>query len=645
MQRFWTWPGIWLLFSWVLFFSAAAAHAQDITLEAAETAASGSKVSVRWSGTSADGDTIVIVMAGAPDDDVGPGTNAYTFGKNPVLVTAPEPVGEAEIRFVRRRGILARRKLSITPVSASVAGPASVVGGKTIEVTVSGPFNEGDIVGIVAAGAPDTERAIPGCNDFAYGRSKVRVRTPEAPGQYEIRYLRRQSRSTLARAPLTITAAQASVRGPATAVSGATISVEVSGPHGDSDLVGVVPAGAPATAHAIPGCNDFTFGKSKVRIKVPEQAGDYELRYITGASGTALAQQPIRVQAASASLQGPGKAAAGSRFAVEWQGPGNEFDQIVIAAKGDPDDRWAVADFVYDRHPLRLMAPLAVGPYELRYLTGASGAVLAREELEITPAKQEPGLLQVVASQATVSGGGAVEIILDASGSMLQRLGTARRIDIAKQTLTRLTSSVIPAGTPFALRLFGGAGGGCESRLDIPLGPLDVAAVTARVGALEAQNNAKTPIGAALESVSKDLSTVRGERLVILITDGEETCGGDPARAIRKLNEAGTAVRVNIVGFAVADHKLAATFRRWSAVGNGSYFDAQDEAGLNTALAAAIRPAYQVLDSKKQVVASGVSGADPVQLLPGTYTVRLEGPKRREKRVSVKAKEKTSVDF
>lgn len=51
---------------------------------------------------------------------------------------------------------------------------------------------------------------------------------------------------------------------------------------------------------------------------------------------------------------------------MEWEGPGNEFDQIVIAAKGDPDDRWAVADFVFDGHPLRLAAPLAVGSYELR---------------------------------------------------------------------------------------------------------------------------------------------------------------------------------------------------------------------------------------------------------------------------------------
>jgi hypothetical protein len=228
---------------------------------------------------------------------------------------------------------------------------------------------------------------------------------------------------------------------------------------------------------------------------------------------------------------------------------------------------------------------------------------------------------------------------------MLQRLGSSRRIDIAKQTLTHLTSSVIPAGTPFAMRVFGGEAGSCQSHLDIPLRPLEASAVGARVAALEVQSNAKTPIGASLESVAKDLSAVKGERVVILVTDGEETCGGNPARAIQKLRKGGTSVRVNIVGFAVEDAKLAATFRSWSVAGNGAYFNAHDEAGLNDALAAALRPAYEVVNAKKKVVADGLTGSEPIPLLPGTYTVSLKGQKGRSRRVTVQSGATTSADF
>jgi hypothetical protein len=467
---------------------------------------------------------------------------------------------------------------------------------------------------------------------------------PEAPGQYEIRYLRAQSRSTLARVPLTITAASASVHGPGVAASGATISVQNTGPHSPSDIIGIVAAGAPDTEYP-GGYSAYTYDKSSISVRIPEKPGAYEIRYITGGSRNVLAREPLQIGATSASVQGPGKAVAGSSFKVRWKGPANEFDRMNIAPKGAAEDGWVVSSLVFHDNPLTLKAPIAVGQYELRYQTAESGTTLARDDLEVTPAKQEPGLLRVSASHGTLSADGGVEIILDASGSMLQRLGSERRIDIAKQTLTRLTSSVIPAGTPFALRVFGGAANSCQSQLDIPLQPLDAGAVAARLAALQVQSNAKTPIGASLESVAQDLSTVKGERVVILVTDGEETCGGKPARSIQKLRKGGATVRVNIVGFAVEDAKLAATFRSWSAAGNGAYFNARDAASLNEALSAAIRPAFEVLDAKQKVVADGLTGGDAVALLPGTYSVHLKGQKARSRRVTIKANETASVDF
>jgi hypothetical protein len=148
---------------------------------------------------------------------------------------------------------------------------------------------------------------------------------------------------------------------------------------------------------------------------------------------------------------------------------------------------------------------------------------LASAPLRITPAKQQPGFVSVTAKDVLAADGG-VEIILDASGSMLQKIGSQPRIDIAKQTLTKLTSSTIPAGTRFALRVFGREAESCQTDLDIPLAPLNPAAAGARIAALEAKNNAKTPIGASLAKVADDLRDVHGERLVILVTDGEETC-------------------------------------------------------------------------------------------------------------------------
>jgi len=238
-----------------------------------------------------------------------------------------------------------------------------------------------------------------------------------------------------------------------------------------------------------------------------------------------------------------------------------------------------------------------------------------------------------------------VEIILDASGSMLQKIGSQRRIDIAKQTLTRLVSTDIPAGTPFALRVFGREVDSCQTDLDIPLSPLDAGSVAKRIGALQAKNNAKTPIGASLDKVADDLSSVKGERLVIVLTDGEETCGGDPAAAINKLKQAGVSLRVNIVGFAIDDARLAATFRHWADTGGGMYFDASDAAGLGKALSQATQTAIELVNAQGQVVAQGLAGAGPLKAMPGTYTVRLKGQAGKPQSVVIKPKETAVVRF
>jgi hypothetical protein len=145
--------------------------------------------------------------------------------------------------------------------------------------------------------------------------------------------------------------------------------------------------------------------------------------------------------------------------------------------------------------------------------------------------------------------------------------------------------------------------------------------------------------------VASDLQGVKGERLVILLTDGEETCGGDPAAAIRKLQQGGVNLRVNIVGFAIDDAKLAATFRHWSDTGSGQYFDAQDAAGLSAALTKALQPAFEVVNAQQQVIAEGVANGEAVRTPAGNHTVRLKGSAARSQPITVRAQQTATARF
>ena len=93
--------------------------------------------------------------------------------------------------------------------------------------------------------------------------------------------------------------------------------------------------------------------------------------------------------------------------------------------------------------------------------------------------------------------------------------------------------------------------------------------------------------------------------------------------AIAALVATGIDVRVNIVGFALDDEALRRQFEEWARLGNGQYIDAVDAAELDAAVAQAVQPLYNVIDSQGNIVASGQVGGPALSLPAGTYRVEV----------------------
>jgi von Willebrand factor type A domain len=257
----------------------------------------------------------------------------------------------------------------------------------------------------------------------------------------------------------------------------------------------------------------------------------------------------------------------------------------------------------------------------------ATAIATVKPEPSPTPA---PGTIRVVGDETKgerVSLGKdvAVELILDTSGSMLEELEPGKtRIDVAKEVMSRLVRKTLPGGVPVALRVFGDEPDSCDTKLAVPLAPLDAKAMAATIEGIELVNLVNTPLGASLEAVKDDLAGATGPKIVVLVTDGEETCGGDPEAAIKALRKAGLDVHVNIVGFALDDDALKKTFRRWAKLGHGSYFDASGAGDLGGAIAQAVQPPFTILDAHGKTVGTGIVGGAPVSVPAGTYTVEVQ---------------------
>jgi len=282
----------------------------------------------------------------------------------------------------------------------------------------------------------------------------------------------------------------------------------------------------------------------------------------------------------------------------------------------------------------------------------ATLTVVATATAQVGPLEDDAANGDATASD--VFGPPALALILDASGSMLKRLGDERRINIAKSALGDLIETSIPDDTLVSFRAFGLAEDACETRNLAPLEPLDRTGLITVIDGVRAINLAKTPIAASLlAAVREDLSESTGPKALILVTDGEETCDGDVETVLEDMQREGIQINLSIVGFAIDDAALKAEFSRWSALGNGQYFDASNAPDLRDALQEALTatvpdpaPASVVITSLEgsDFAPLTVALEDTATLPAGAYLLTLDTGEMRQISVLAGSDQKIGVD-
>jgi hypothetical protein len=134
---------------------------------------------------------------------------------------------------------------------------------------------------------------------------------------------------------------------------------------------------------------------------------------------------------------------------------------------------------------------------------------------------------------------------------------------------------------------------------------------------------------------------------VIVITDGQETCHGDPVKAAEELKAAGIPVTLNIVGFTLKGKEKQDVERLMSPFAEatgGHYYYAENGEALARALsiAALNKFPYEVFDSSGQQVAKGQAGPLSEALQAGDYKVVVHaGEQELTENVTLKAKTDT----
>ena len=239
----------------------------------------------------------------------------------------------------------------------------------------------------------------------------------------------------------------------------------------------------------------------------------------------------------------------------------------------------------------------------------------------------------------------AVEIVVDASRSMWGRMGGEPKMVVAKEILEEV-SYWFPEDLDLALRAYGSTSPSddvdcTDSALLVPFA--DDNREPIRWAIADLRPLGQTPIAYALHQAARDFGTLQSDRALVLVTDGIESCGGDPTQAAHELREQG--IMVHVIGFGLgnAADEDAASLQAVADASGGRYVTAGSAEELKQALAQTVSTSFSVFKGNIEIANGSLGSDEPLYLPGGDYRVEFDSSPPQNVEISLAARDRVTL--
>ncbi|MDA2930892.1 VWA domain-containing protein [Acidobacteria bacterium AH-259-O06] len=185
-----------------------------------------------------------------------------------------------------------------------------------------------------------------------------------------------------------------------------------------------------------------------------------------------------------------------------------------------------------------------------------------------------------------------VLLILDGSGSMWGKVRGQTKIAIARSVLKRFLGAA-PTNLEMGLMVYGHRRKeDCQDiELMVSIGKIRKMEMLGRIETINPLGH--TPLAASLQRAAEVLKNAPGGKHVLLVTDGKETCHGDPCTVAEDLKRADIDFVAHVVGFDIGEEETRAQLQCIANATGGLSLRASDAEelahSLNRALETAVK--------------------------------------------------------
>ncbi|WP_188454615.1 vWA domain-containing protein [Virgibacillus oceani] len=192
---------------------------------------------------------------------------------------------------------------------------------------------------------------------------------------------------------------------------------------------------------------------------------------------------------------------------------------------------------------------------------------------------------------------GKAIILLDASSSMLLKVDNQLKMDIAKEAVERF-GEAIGQENDVSLVVYGHKGSesdedrvlSCTGIEEIyPMGSYEKKEFEKSLTMFESKG--WTPLAGAIKKAAKMSKDYDENITVYIVSDGVETCDGNPVKEAKSFVKNNDERSINIIGFHV-DQNTESQLKKVSEAGNGEYYAANSADDLKTTIEKEWLPSY-----------------------------------------------------
>ncbi len=236
-----------------------------------------------------------------------------------------------------------------------------------------------------------------------------------------------------------------------------------------------------------------------------------------------------------------------------------------------------------------------------------------------------------IAAETQKSNDTQAMLVLDASGSMWGQINGEAKISIAKSVISDIVTGW-DKSIPLGLTVYGHRQkSACD---DIELlqetSKINTPVLLEKVRKIRPKG--KTPLSAAVIMAANSMQYKTKKSSVILISDGQETCGLDPCEVGNKLNLQGLDFSAHVISFDIADEDTAG-LRCLAKETGGLFLQAKNADELKKAF----ETARSILEPQAEIITTGATIDAPAEVEAGSaFLVNWTGPKNKGDMISIK---------